>query len=160
MLSKWEAVPKSAVQEKKIRVNFLPAAGSEPAGVAATPVKQAHLTNGVSCHHQDPLYFRSITCLPTLHRPSRRLPQPTTPLPTSTGPPAAAPHPPKLQAMSATIPMSLRPSPSLPRSSRRDSVNARKFLSPTKSQACPPLRMRSGRKAPRAYLSNTLRYCV
>lgn len=160
MLSKWEAVPKSAVQEKKIRVNFLPAAGSEPAGVAATPVKQSHLTNGVSFHHQDPLGIRSITCLPTLHRPSKRLPQPTTPLPTSTGPLAAAPHPPNLQAISATTPMSLRPSPSLPRSSRRDFVNARKFLLPAKSQACPRLRMRSGHRVLRACLSNTLRYCV
>ncbi|KAK2615291.1 hypothetical protein N8I77_002056 [Diaporthe amygdali] len=43
----WESVEKSQVQEKKIRVVFLPAAGAGSAGgVAATPVKQPHLTNG------------------------------------------------------------------------------------------------------------------
>lgn len=47
----WESVEKSQVQEKKIRVVFLPAAGAGSAGgVAATPVKQPHLTNGVSFH--------------------------------------------------------------------------------------------------------------
>ncbi|KAJ4396434.1 phosphatidylinositol-binding protein scs2 [Gnomoniopsis smithogilvyi] len=61
----WEAVPKSAVQEKKIRVNFLPAAGTEPAGVAATPVKQPHLTNGAE-QTPPPAYYSS----PDEHRPT------------------------------------------------------------------------------------------
>ncbi|KAF3760647.1 hypothetical protein M406DRAFT_353474 [Cryphonectria parasitica EP155] len=42
----WDSVEKSSVQEKKIRVTFLPAGGSEPA-VAATPVKQQQLANGI-----------------------------------------------------------------------------------------------------------------
>ncbi|PSR98965.1 PapD-like protein [Coniella lustricola] len=43
----WDSVDKSSVQEKKIRVTFLPAnGGSEPAGFA-TPVKPSHLTNGI-----------------------------------------------------------------------------------------------------------------
>lgn len=48
MSLQWDSVDKSSVQEKKIKVVFLPAAGSEPSAVAATPVKQPHLTNGVS----------------------------------------------------------------------------------------------------------------
>lgn len=48
LVSQWESVEKSAIQEKKIRVSFLAPGGGEPAGVAATPLKQQpHLTNGV-----------------------------------------------------------------------------------------------------------------
>ncbi|KAL1864906.1 phosphatidylinositol-binding protein scs2 [Diaporthe australafricana] len=43
----WESVEKSQVQERKIRVIFLPAAGASSAGgVAATPIRQQHFTNG------------------------------------------------------------------------------------------------------------------
>ncbi|KAI3396917.1 hypothetical protein diail_11530 [Diaporthe ilicicola] len=43
----WESIEKSQVQEKKIRVTFLPAAGASSAGgVAATPVRQQQFTNG------------------------------------------------------------------------------------------------------------------
>lgn len=41
----WESVDKSQVQERKIRVNFLPPSGSEAAAVA-TPIKQLALANG------------------------------------------------------------------------------------------------------------------
>lgn len=44
----WESVEKSQVQEKKIRVVFLPAGGAGSAGgVAATPIRQQNFTNGV-----------------------------------------------------------------------------------------------------------------
>ncbi|KAG8168613.1 hypothetical protein KVR01_001362 [Diaporthe batatas] len=43
----WESVEKSQVQEKKIRVVFLPAGGAGSAGgVAATPIRQQNFTNG------------------------------------------------------------------------------------------------------------------
>ncbi len=47
----WDSVAKSEIQEKKIRVTFLPADDSKATAAAATPVRQTH-TNGVSNHGQ------------------------------------------------------------------------------------------------------------
>lgn len=48
MSPQWDSVEKSAVQERKIRVTFLAAGGSDHVGAVATPVKPPHLSNGVS----------------------------------------------------------------------------------------------------------------
>lgn len=84
---KWDTVERSAIQEKKIRVSWLPANGDDQPPVAATPVRQS-LANGVrrslpfsalvqtNCHPHRLKLPQTLplhpTSLRTRTRPSRR----------------------------------------------------------------------------------------
>lgn len=58
----WDSVEKSAVQERKIRVIFLPAGGADHVAAVATPVRQPHLSNGVSFFVNTPPQIPPNTC--------------------------------------------------------------------------------------------------
>ena len=62
-LDKWDSVDRSTIQERKIRVVWLPPSPDGHLDVAATPVRQ-HLSNGVST-------FSSIGEIRALSRLSR-----------------------------------------------------------------------------------------